>query len=319
MTWNTATRQKLYTLPQKSKPTGGGVVSWDIPKTGILSKIYLSISATVSGTLSNPNPLGAAAIIKNVRLTLNSGVDLYNVSGAGYSYLLQEVLGSGLALATGNNQGRSAVSAATFRLDQIIPVMVNDRDPVGAINLQNEQTLVTLSVEFESDSTVATGATVTATVDPMVEIFTMPLRAEDRPPFDLLHNVLEERMTVSGAGQVDYVVPRGNTYLAILHGLGIGASGSDAFSSADLVINQADYIYKGLTPALLNLVHYQRYGRARPSGAILYDLMGSSGLGSYGTGRDVINSALVTDLRSRITATGAGTLITVRRQLVQLA
>lgn len=318
MAFNTATRQKLYGLPAKTKPSGGGVISWDIPKTGILSKIFLDIKATVSGTLSSPNALGVSSIVKNVRLTLNSGVDLFNVSGPGYAYLLQEVLGSGYFLATGQNQGRTAVSASTFNLDMIIPVMINDRDPLGGVNLQNEQTLATLSIEFESDSNVATGATVTATVNPLVEIFTMPLRAEDRPPFDVLHSILEERQTVSGAGQVDYVVPRGNTYLALLHGLGLGASGSDAFNNVDLVINQADYIYKDLAPADFDLLHRFRYGRARPAGGIFFDFLASSGFGSYGSGRDVINSALVTDLRTRITATGAGTLFTVRRQLVQL-
>jgi hypothetical protein len=49
------------------------------------------------------------------------------------------------------------------------------------------------------------------------------------------------------------------------------------------------------------------------------DMVASSGLGYYGSLRDVFNSALVTDVESVITATGAGTLHTVRRQIVQLA
>ncbi len=48
------------------------------------------------------------------------------------------------------------------------------------------------------------------------------------------------------------------------------------------------------------------------------DLMSSAGLGLYDRVRDTINSALVTSLDSVITATGAGTLFTMRRQLVNL-
>ena len=51
---------------------------------------------------------------------------------------------------------------------------------------------------------------------------------------------------------------------------------------------------------------------------VFWDLMGTDGLGSFGTVRDVINSAALTDLASIITATGVGTLFSIRRQLIYL-
>jgi hypothetical protein len=215
------------------------------------------------------------------------------------------------------NQGRAAVSAASFNLDMVIPVMMNLRDPVGLIMLQNEQLTATLTVDFAADTTVATGATVTATVTPFVEIFTVPVDPADYPPLNMLHTVLEESQAVPATGEITYNLPRGNTYLQIAHGLGIGASGSDKFDRVRTRVNQSDFIYD-VTPGFLDMEHNLLRGRNRPAGGIYLDLMGSTGLGMYGLGRDLFNSALVTDFANVINATGTGTLYTLRRQLVTI-
>jgi hypothetical protein len=48
------------------------------------------------------------------------------------------------------------------------------------------------------------------------------------------------------------------------------------------------------------------------------DFLSMSGLGNYGSGRDLLDSRQLTDLASIITANAAGTLFTVKRQLVPL-
>jgi hypothetical protein len=60
------------------------------------------------------------------------------------------------------------------------------------------------------------------------------------------------------------------------------------------------------------------HGRARILGVIPFDLVGSSGLGNFGSVRDVLYSQLITDLDSVINFAAAGTLYTIRRQLVNL-
>ena len=312
------TRRKVVALPAQTKPSGGGQISWQLPKTGLLGKVYLAIRATVAGTLSSPNALGFSSIVKGVRLTANSGIDLYNQSGAGYSYLLQELLESEYFLAQTQNQGRTAVTATTANLDMVIPVADNSRDPLGLIMLQNEQTILTLSVNFETDSVVATGATVTCTVTPYLELFTVPVDPKDWPPLNLVHQILEDSQAVSGAGQVTYQWQRGNTYLQVAHGLGLGASGSDLFTNYQLRVNQSDYL-QDTGVLFLDMEHRYLRGRARTPGGIFVDLMGTSGLGNYGSTRDLFNSALVTDLASVIQASSAGTLYTVRRQMVLLS
>lgn len=311
------TRRKIVQLPTMSAPTGGGVVQTTLPKTGLLSKIYLAISVTIAGSLSSPNALGVASAIPRIRLTLNSGLDLYNTSMVGYSYLLNELLGLETGLPS-NNQGRTAVTATTFALDMVIPVAMNDRDPIGYLMLQNEQTIANLSLEFAAGATVATGATVTATIKPYLELFTVPVDMRDWPPLNAAHQILEDSQAVPAAGQFVYNWPRGNTYLQVAHGLGVGASGSDLFTQAAIRVNQSDYLQQTDT-GFLTSEHWWLRNRTRPAGGIYFDLMGTTGLGNFGSTRDMFNSALVTDLATVITASNSGTLYSVRRQIVAMS
>ncbi|MFA6198694.1 MAG: hypothetical protein WC734_06135 [Patescibacteria group bacterium] len=316
--FNQRTRQKFSTLSALAKPLGGGQVQMALPKSGFLGRIWLSIRATIGGAPVAPlNPLGVSSIINRVRVTLNTGIDVFNVSGPGYAWLLDEMLDAEFARGTPQNQGRSLVAAGTYNLDMVIPLMMNLRDAVGLLLLQNEQLTATLTVDFAADATVAAGAVITATVTPIVENFTVPLAKEDFPSTDLLHTVLEESSAVAAAGELTYNIPRGNVYLQIAQGLGMGVAGADNFDRVRIRVNQSDYI-TDVPPAFLDMQHGLYRGRARPAGCIYTDLMGSSGLGMYGTGRDLFNSALVTDFAMTFNALAAGTLYTVRRQLVNV-
>lgn len=316
--FNSLTRNKMARLPLLTRPTGGGTVQAQLPKSGFLASLHLIIRGSVAGALSAPNAQGFASIVRRVRLTTNAGIDIVNISGPGYFQLLQNLLETGAFVPTTQNQGGTVVTATTFNLDMYIPLMINRKDPIGLVHLQNEQTVVTLSVEFEADATVATGATVTATVDPYIEFFTVPGSVEAYPPLNVLHIIQEENQVVSGAGDVQYSPPRGNIYLALAHGMGMAASGADTWSRAFLRLNQTDNIYADDVPNHQDFLFRLLHGRARPLGTIFFDFMGNSGFGSYGLTRDVIDSSLVTDFQSVITATGATTLYTMRRQLLRL-
>jgi len=313
------TRRKVVQIPTQTRPAGGGTTSINLPKTGLLAGIFLAIRGTVGGTVTTANPLGFSSIINRVRLTLNSGIDIFNVSGPGYNYLLREVLESEYIDISGQNNARSAVTAAAFNLDMFIPVAINMRDPLGLILLQNEQTLLTLNIDWNADTNVVLtgGGTVTATAVPYIELFTVPVDPQDFPPINIIHQILEDQQAISGAQDWVYNWPRGNTYLQVLHGVGIGAAGADGFNKAQIRVNQSDYLQSTDVP-FLDLEFRRVRGRARPAGGIFFDLLGTSGIGNYGLTRDVFNSSLVTDLASVITTTGAYTAYDVRRQLVVL-
>src|SRR5215467_1992858 len=311
------TRRKIVQIPTQTRPAGGGTTSINLPKTGLLAAITLAIRGSIAGTLTVPNALGMASVINRIRLTLNSGIDIYNVSGAGYHYLLRNCLESEYIDVSSQSNATSAVTAAAFNLDMLLPVAINMRDPLGLILLQNEQTLLTLNIDWTADANVATGATITATAVPYIELFTVPVDPQDFPPINIIHQTLEDQQAISGAQDWVYNWPRGNTYLQVLHGVGIGAAGSDGFSKAQIRVNQSDYLQSTDIP-YLDLEFRRLRGRARPAGGIFFDLLASSGLGNYGLTRDVFNSSLVTDLASVITTTGAYTAYDVRRQLVVL-
>lgn len=316
MAFDNATRRKIVPLTSQSKPSGGGTISWQLPRTGLLARIYLPIRGTVSGSLTNPNALGMASIVRRVRLTANSGIDIYNTSGAGFHYLLREMCELENDIVPQSN-ARDAVTATTYNLDMVLPIQLNQRDPLGLVMLQSEQTVLTLSIDFEADATVATGATVTGTVQPFLELFTVPVNSDDWPPLNLVHQVLEDAQQIPAAGEFTYNWPRGNTYLQTIHGAGIGASGSDNFTRVQVKVNQSEYLMD-VTPTYLDMERAYSTLAVREPGTIPIDLIGSAGLGTYDKLRDTINSALVTDLSTVITASGSGTFYTVRRQLVQL-
>jgi hypothetical protein len=311
------TRRKLVQLPTQTRPVGGGTTAINLPKTGLLASINLAIRGSVAGSLSAPNALGFASILSRVRLTLNSGIDLINISGAGYHYLLREAIESEYIDPNGQSSARSAVTAVAFNLDMTLPVAINMRDPLGMVLLQNEQTLLTLNLDWLADASVATGATVTCTAIPYIELFTVPVDPADYPPLNIMQQILEDQQAISGAQDWVYSWPRGNTYLQVLHGVGIGASGSDLFTRVQVRVNQSDYLQSTDIP-YLDVEFRKLRGRARPAGGVFFDLLGTSGLGNYGLTRDVFNSGLVTDLASVITTTGAATAYNVRRQLVVL-
>jgi|SRR5215472_14365899 len=314
------TRRKILPLTsQLTRPVGGGTFGpLTLPKTGLLARMFLALRGSVAGTLTTPNSLGFSSILSRTRVQANSGIDIFNVSGAGYFYLLRNALESEYIDPLGQTNGTTAVTATTFTLDEMIPLALNMRDTTGLIMLQNEQTIVNLYLDWLADTSVASGATVTLTTgDLFLEVFTVPPDPKDWPPLNVIHQCLEDQQQIAAAGDFPYYWPRGNTYLQIMHGAGIGAAGADSFNRFAVRVNQSDYLQS--TPVdYLDMEYRLQKGRARPLGGVFVDLLASSGLGCYGLTRDMFNSALVTDLASVITATGAATLYTVRRQLVVL-
>src|SRR5579859_5651975 len=288
------TRRKILPLQSTiTYPAGGGTYGpLTLPKTGLLARMFLALRSTIGGTVNTPNALGQAVALTRVRLQANSGIDLFNVSGAGYHYLLRNMLESEYIDPLGQSSGTTAVSATTSNIDVIIPVALNMRDTTGLIMLQNEQTIVNLFIDWASPTTIG-GSTATYalnTGDLYLEVFTVPPSSQDWPPLNLLHQILEDQQTPGGTGDFPYYWPRGNTYLQVLHGLGIAAAGADNFSKYAIRVNQSDYL-QSTAIDYLDMEYRLHTGRARPAGGVFVDLLGSSGLGCYGLTRDMFNSA----------------------------
>lgn len=314
MPFQTATRRKFVPVPSKDKGTSNPL-KFEITPSGILAGIWLAIRGNIAGTLSNPNALGKASIIRQVRGFVNTGVDLFQFSGPGYHYLLRNHI-EDYKDPVPSSDGRSAVAAGDYNLDMFIPIALSAIDQRGLLNLQSDELVLTVHVEFEADANIATGITGhTCTVTPYLEIFTMPPDREDRPPFNTVQQIIEETRVVSAAGDVPYKWPTGNAYLQLLLGLGFGVSGADDWSKIIVKAQQTDRMYE-YDPKGLDLEYGRWHGAARIVGTIPLDFVGSDGLGLYGGDRDLIFAQLATDLMAIITATASGTLYAMRRQLV---
>src|SRR5579885_1225830 len=240
--FNVNTRRKIIQLADIQYPAGGGIVYTNLPKVGLLARIWLAVRGTVGGTVNAANALGYSSAINRFRLTANSSLDVYNVSGVGNSYLVSNTLESEYFNIQGQNQGTSEVVVGNFNLDTLIPCMINMRDPIGLLMLQNEQTVVTLVSDFNTPTNVGgSTATITAlTVTPYLEVFTVPVSPQDWPPLNVVHQILEDTVPVAGSGDQTYYWPRGNTYLQVLHGAGLGVAGADGCSKVQWRVNQSD-------------------------------------------------------------------------------
>lgn len=314
-----STSQIRTEMAAQARPTGGGPgAPIMLNRVGALAYLHLVIRGSVAGSLSAPNALGMASIVRNVRLTINAGTDIVNLSGAGYHYGVREVIESEYIDPNGQSNARSAVTATTFNLDMTLPIAVNLRDPIGLINLQDTGLTANLTLDWLADATVATGATVTGTVQPILIQYTIPPNPDDQPDWSVIHTWIEDQRTQSGAGDFTYDWILGAQYLQILHLVGVGASGTDNWSRYQLRLQQNNYplIY---SVAGMDIEYRMLRGRARPAGLIAIDRLASSGLGNYGTIRDVYDSAKATDAASIITFAGAGSMYTIRRGLQVLA
>lgn len=312
------TRQTWVQLADIAKPTGGGLTVTNLPKAEILASILLAIRGTIAGTLTVPNALGLASALNRLRISANNGIDIFNCSGRMYHYGLRECLESEYGDPSGQSNARSAVATGVVNLDMIIPIALDMRDPIGLVSLQSDQLQLTMTMDWLADGSVATGATVALTATPYLELFTVPPQRQDNPDYSLFHVFLEDQQSVAGAGDFIYSPLRAGLYLQLIHLLGDGAAGFDQFNAYKLRINQLNYL-RSSDVKLLDLESRRMRMRPRVPGAIPLDFLASDGLGVYGSQRDAVNSLMLTNLESIITAAGGtypATLATGRRMLI---
>lgn len=315
------TRRKIVRQPALNYPAGGGLTEMQLQSTGLLARIWLYIAVTIGGAGAVPNPLGVASVLRRIVLRANSGLELFSVSGPGFFWMLSDHLESEYhpILATSTADARSAVANGTYDLSLIVPVTVNMMDFTGLVLLQSKQIQLTLQIDWADEVTVnGAGTTITGTATPYIEYFTVPNVPEDRPDLSKAHVILQDDRAIPGAGEFIYeplVTPR---YLQIIHGSGYGVAGADNADLVRLRVEQSNYLYD----ADLNFMsmEWEVFHRAaRVPGVWAYDFMASSGLGTYGGARDLINTKQITSFESVINALGAGDLTTIRRMLINVS
>jgi hypothetical protein len=348
MSFIDVTRQNITEIPSQNF-TSGGRLYFTLPKTGLLSSLYLSLEGVMTVThgtgtavLSERAPWN---LIKRIRLIANSGTSIYDVSGFG-TYLINNTLRQGYApdknpYDRGINadvfSAAAAAGANTWKLGLKIPIAINERDPLGLILLQNDSTQMVLEIDFNNEygandviaPIVVTGndtAAFVGKVNLTMEYFTVPQDTKQYPPLTVIHQWLEQQDSLTAAGAVTKTLQRGNTYMRLMHSLTLGNKlETTAVDKLRILYNGAEVPYT-INKLSQLLVQRNRYGMDLPKGTFLHDWYYSNGIVGLGNSRDFINSANVTEFQSEVNINSGATvtagtsfLTTITEQLIKIA
>jgi hypothetical protein len=341
-----ATRPYQQPIPAQAG-AAGGVVSFQIPKSRLLAGVALQVDAVLTATHSSattytPATFAPYSLIKNIRVELNNGFAPFNISGKmAYLYMLKNLYGSRstpllgaqtavAASRTRSKQGITASGAGTANTVQFIidlPTMLNERDPIGLLMLQNEATVVTVTVTLGAAADIApaaadyTFALGNVTITPQVKTFSIPdPTIAPMPDLSVIKLVQETTQSIAAAGQTVVKLPVGNTYRALMISLDDGTNQiADSALTGDfeLVFNTAD-INTRINSKQLAALNAKQYGLELPAGMFIFDF-GYQGLANLGGFRDYIDTQRLTEFWLRFNASAAGNVTYATEMLSQLA
>ncbi|MCU7522819.1 MAG: hypothetical protein HF312_21720, partial [Ignavibacteria bacterium] len=343
MSFETATRQNIRKVAQLGFLSGQRV-SKDLPRTGLLANLFIRVEGTLTVTGSptlKANQYGRPfGLIDRLSVKTNNSTSIVDVTGHGLALrnmmddnAFFDVVAANMVEAETSNptyQFGFATGANPVAFTLKVPIVVNDRDPIGLILLQNGETLVTVNVDWANPSNLFTlnGGTVSfdnAYAHVTMEYFDVPVAKGDYPNLAVVHTLLEDAVSIDGVGTTEYQVPRGNIYQRLFHRILLNDAPAAAtdIDRLRLKYNQSLNPYAIDSKDVLAMQRY-RYKRDLLKGAYVWDFayQGQAGFGGH---RDLVNSAGITDFISAIDiATGAtlGTnnnkIFTLKEQLMPI-
>lgn len=336
------TRQHWQVSPMKtgSGAALGDTVQFDLPKVKLTSKIRLLVTGKLnakhaSATAFEPAPFAPYNLIRRVTVDLNNGFSPFQITGQELmmisyvrhnAFVVQRQESGRAKTVMGTKASASGVNnEISFLVD--LPLTLNDRDPVGLIVTQHQETTVSVTVDFVDNANIvttnATGFTLALSdlkVEPLVESFSIPSVADAFPDISVLKLVQASREPISGAGQHYVDLPVGYTYrkLAFLvtDENGVGIADKDLTGNIEIVLNQADIPYR-LTASHLSKINHEQFGTTLPQGMYAFDFsyQGISGLGGA---RDYFDTERLTEFWLRMNPPVKGNITVVYELLSRL-
>lgn len=333
------TRQHVRSMPSQSAKAFE-TMTFTLPKVRLLSKIWLLVTATVkvqhaSQSSFTPHPFAPWNLLRRVSVDANNGFSPFVIDGKGlyfYNLILhdpksveRQSSGRGRVVMTTNASSSGATNTIRFLAE--LPITLNDRDPVGLILLQNEETVVTVSVDVGDPASIVangqTGYTVSLenlTVTPVVETFSIPAVKEAFPDISVLKLVQSTTESIMGAGQHVLKLPVGTTYRKLLIFIedanGNGVSDSAINGDIEIIFNQADIPYS-VPPEVLAGINVAQFGTTFPDGLFIFDFS-YQGLPNYGGARDYVDTERLTEFWVRFGASASGKVTAVYETLSRL-
>ncbi len=345
-----ATRQNIVPLPAGAQAfTSGQPVSSTLPRAGYGCRVIIHVNGTMTVTLGGGtaalSATGPFSLFSRLGVLVNAATDILSLSGYGASLVdrvipdadgalfLDTAPGVSRAYSGALYQAPTAAGANTWDFNLVLPIAINFQDPIGLLLLQSPETTAELRLTWNTEyglntnwpnnPVTVTGAATAAFVGNAfvdVEFFEVPARPEDRPDIRFLHTLTESRMALTSAGDNFVPLPRGNTYLRVLHSIvANGALDTVDLNKLELSWNQTTKPYNIRRHTQL-MLQRARYGQDMPVGAFVHDWFTTR------TTRDVIHTQAITDLMSNVSLLSGTTLgsnnnfvDTIAEQLVQIA
>ena len=336
------TRRNFQMLPGKQVSQENQQVEFELPKTRLLSKVWVEVDATatlVSDNATIPTkPFSPYGMLRRVSLDLNNGFTPYVVSGEeAYIYnmdrLNPEVGDPSDSVLRGmayqeNGADTSANGGADAKIKFVLelPVTLNERDTTGLVLLQNAETQVTLSVDvdrLEKAYAPAAGDEVqfkNCKITPMVETFSIPQNPQAFPDLSVLKLVSARNSHFDANGQTITELQTGTIYRKLFLYFedenGNPLENEDFQSNIELIFNQADTPYS-IKPSLLSAMNHSQLGKPLPKGVYVFDFS-NQGIPNYGGSRDYIDTERITEFWLRFSSQKKGKVRVISENLSRL-
>lgn len=297
-----STRQNMHMLAKQTAVAFPSTLTFNLPKSRLLSNIYVSVK--YSGL-----EVGQIEGIRRVSLDLNNGFAPFVVSGSDiYLYNMVD------SHAHNHEAWAHPEDENTFNFK--LPVTTNDRDPIGLILLQNDQTNVTLTIDFANIEATS------ASIEVMTETFSVPAVGEAMPDLSVLKLVNGRTDSLPSAGQQVIRLSTGTIYRKIMFKLtdadGNPMQVTDINSNIEIVFNQADINYS-VSATMLRILNEKVLGMKLPDGVFMFDFSNGGGMPNYGGTRDFIDTANLTEFWIRFSTGKVGKCQIITETLARLS
>ena len=309
-------------MPSSVKYASGGRSIYSLPRTGLLARVHLHFSGTMTVTkgtgTAELGAWGPYSLLNRIKLIANQGTSIIDLSGVGAHYL--DVISNGKPYRPDNGvistpfasslfNASVAEGANAWAFDITLNITPNDRDPIGQILLQTDQMAAELQFEWNgaygttNDYPVKTTGNATASFDGGVEItletFTIPASSTSRPDVSQVFQQLERQDGITATGPVNISLLRSDVYARIMHLVQIGGTpNTDKVNALKIIYNGTDNPYHLSRVAQLGMQR-RRYGRDLPQGVFVHDLF-YQGVPGYGGQRDLVDAKSVAEFVSQI-------------------
>jgi hypothetical protein len=335
-----ATRQNYQTMPTQAVNAENTTIQFNLPKVRLLSRILLHVEATATLTSTAATIQTSAYapynILRRVALDLNNGFSPMVLSGSDLSLYNRLRLNENVFDISTNGKANTYVEniAAAgghdcqIRFTLPIEVTLNQRDQVGFILLQNDESVVTLTIDVSTLAqayvlNAGNGDTVTfknMKVTPTLETYSIPNVPQAFPDLSVL-KLVSSKSDIFQAGSTSIIkLPVGTIYRKIAMRFqdnnGVALTDQSFTGNIDFVFNQADTPYS-IQPQTLSALNHMQYGQPLPSGTYVLDFS-DQGLPNYGGSMNYVDSEKLTELWLRFNANVAGTITVISENLARL-